>query len=52
MDIHKECDTVGGTEPPEVYEPPMLDEIGGFTALTRADATGPMTDGTGGYYPE
>ncbi len=52
MDIRTECDNVGGTEHPEVYEPPILDEIGGFTALTRADATGPMTDGTGGYYPE
>ena len=52
MDIRTECDTVGGAEHPEVYEPPILYEIGGFTALTRADATGPMIDGTGGYYPE
>jgi hypothetical protein len=35
----------------EVYEPPMLDEVGGFTALTRADSSGPAVDGAGGYYP-
>ena len=35
----------------EVYEPPMLDEIGGFTTLTRADANGSVVDGTA-YYSE
>jgi hypothetical protein len=38
-------------EPPEVYEPPLLEEIGGFAALTRANATGSVVDGTG-YYSE
>ncbi|MGH4010113.1 MAG: lasso RiPP family leader peptide-containing protein [Pseudonocardiaceae bacterium] len=35
----------------EVYEPPMLDEVGGFTALTRADAAGSIVDGSG-YFPQ
>ncbi len=52
MDILAERDAASHAEHSEVYEPPMLDEIGGFTALTRADAAGTMVDGTGGYYPE
>ncbi|MDQ3760447.1 MAG: lasso RiPP family leader peptide-containing protein [Actinomycetota bacterium] len=50
MDIHAERDTEIRTEHPEVYEPPMLDEIGGFTALTRSDGNGTQVDGFG-YYP-
>ena len=41
IDIH--------TEHPEVYEPPMLDEIGGFTALTRLDRMGKHADADGYY---
>lgn len=51
MDIHAERDADIRTERPEVYEPPMLDEIGGFAALTRADAEGLVFEGYG-YYPE
>jgi hypothetical protein len=51
MDIRSERDTEIRPERPEVYEPPMLDEIGGFTALTRADAAGSHVDRSG-YYPE
>lgn len=32
------------SEGPGVYEPPVLDEVGGFTALTRADGEGPVAD--------
>jgi hypothetical protein len=38
------------TEHPEVYEPPMLEEIGEFTALTRANAGGSYADRYGYYY--
>jgi hypothetical protein len=51
MDIHTERDTEIRVEPPEVYEPPMLEEIGGFAALTRASSRGSAADGTG-YYSE
>lgn len=51
MDIPTERDTEIRVESPEVYEPPMLEEVGGFAALTRANATGSVVDGTG-YYPE
>jgi hypothetical protein len=34
----------------EVYEPPILEEVGGFAALTHADSTGSVVDGAG-YYP-
>jgi hypothetical protein len=51
MDIRMERDAETRTEHSEVYEPPMLDEVGGFTALTRADSAGSVVDGTG-YYPE
>lgn len=51
MDSNAERDIEIRTENSEVYEPPMLDEVGGFTALTRADSTGSVVDGTG-YYPE
>jgi hypothetical protein len=52
MDTPEECDTEIRTERPEVYEPPMLDEIGEFTALTRSSNAGSAVDGTGGYYSE
>lgn len=51
MDIRTGRDNEIRPERPEVYEPPMLDEIGGFTELTRADGTGTVVDGTA-YYPE
>jgi hypothetical protein len=51
MDTRTEHDTEIRTERPEVYEPPMLDEIGGFTTLTRADARGAVADRSG-YYPK
>ncbi|HKR48180.1 MAG TPA: lasso RiPP family leader peptide-containing protein [Pseudonocardiaceae bacterium] len=44
MDTHTEDDT-------EVYEPPMLEEIGGFTALTRDVGEGPIAEEYG-YYNE
>jgi hypothetical protein len=44
MDIHIERDTDIRTRHPEMYEPPMLDEIGGFTALTRFDSAGSTLD--------
>lgn len=49
MNIHAEGDTKIHTESPDVYEPPMLEEIGGFTALTRADSVGLVVDGIGYY---
>jgi hypothetical protein len=50
MDIRIERDTEIRTEVPETYEPPMLDEIGGFTALTRMDVDGLESDRLG-YFP-
>jgi hypothetical protein len=50
MDTRTERDTEISTECVEVYEPPMLDEIGGFTALTCADVVGLVVDGAG-YFP-
>lgn len=49
MDIRTERDTEVRVEPPEVYEPPMLEEIGGFAALTRSSSEGSAADGTGYY---
>lgn len=51
MDILTGRDNEIHPERSEIYEPPMLDEIGEFTALTRADATGKVVDGTA-YYSE
>lgn len=51
MDTRIERDTEVRTEGPEMYEPPMLDEIGGFTALTRADGDGLVADDFW-YFPE
>jgi hypothetical protein len=39
------------TEQSEIYEPPVLEEIGGFSELTRAHSTGSVVEGTG-YYPK
>jgi hypothetical protein len=51
MDMRPERDDEMRTEHQDVYEPPMLDEIGGFIALTRANSTGKVVDGTA-YYSE
>lgn len=51
MDILTGRDNEIHPERSEIYEPPMLDEIGEFTALTRADANGKVVDGTA-YYSE
>lgn len=37
------------TEHSEVYEPPILDEVGGFSEVTRADSLGSIVDGAGYY---
>lgn len=49
VDITTPRDSESPLEQPEVYEPPMLDEIGGFAALTRADGNGTVVDGTAYY---
>jgi hypothetical protein len=49
MDIRPEHDDEVRAERPEVYEPPTLDEVGEFTALTRAASTGHVVDGTAYY---
>ena len=49
MDIGAEHDDHVRAVRREVYEPPMLDEIGGFAALTRADSTGHVVEGTAYY---
>ena len=51
QETHTERDIEIRTEHSAVYEPPMLDEVGGFTALTRADSAGSVVDGAG-YYPQ
>ena len=51
MEIRIVRDTEIHAESLEVYEPPMLDEIGEFAALTCADAAGTVVDGSG-YYPQ
>jgi hypothetical protein len=50
MDTRTERDTVIRTERTEMYEPPMLDEIGGFTALTRSHVVGSVLERSG-YFP-
>jgi hypothetical protein len=55
MDTRTERDTEIRTEHPEaqnpkVYEAPMLDEIGEFTVLTRANNGGRYADRFGYYY--
>ncbi len=49
MNTRTEHDTEIHPEGPEVYEPPMLDEIGGFTALTRAAGEGLVAEKFGTY---
>jgi len=44
METHTERGTDIHVGELEVYEPPMLDEIGGFTALTRFEAAGSTLD--------
>ena len=44
MDIRTERDIDIRTRRPEMYEPPMLDEIGEFTALTRFESAGSTLD--------
>jgi hypothetical protein len=51
MDIRAEHETEVRTDNAEVYEPPMLDEVGEFTAVTRGTDRGSAVDGTG-YYSE
>jgi hypothetical protein len=51
MDTRKEHDTEIRLERPEVYQPPMLDKVGEFTALTRAGSVGVMPEEFG-YYSE
>ena len=52
MDTRTEPDTEAHPEGPVVYEPPMLDEIGGFTVLTCADAAGSFIEEFGYYSAE
>ncbi|MGH3709524.1 MAG: lasso RiPP family leader peptide-containing protein [Pseudonocardiaceae bacterium] len=49
MEIRVERDTEIRPECSEVYEPPMLDEIGRFAALTRANVSGSFGDRSGYY---
>ncbi|MGH4007940.1 MAG: lasso RiPP family leader peptide-containing protein [Pseudonocardiaceae bacterium] len=49
MDIDAEYDTEVPSKPREVYEPPILDEIGEFVALTGLNNVGSYAD-AGGYY--
>ena len=45
MDVQIARDADSRTQrPAAVYEPPMLDEVGGFTALTRLDPEGTIYD--------
>ncbi len=52
MDIRAETEhnTDIRAERPEVYEPPTLDEIGRFTALTRANVEGWYVERYGYFY--
>lgn len=49
MNVPTEHDIDIRTERPEVYEPPILDEIGGFTVLTRLNHVGKHADADGYY---
>jgi hypothetical protein len=51
MDIREECDSEIHPENQQEYEPPMIDEIGGFTALTRGSSSGSVHDKIA-YYSE
>jgi hypothetical protein len=50
MDTHKERQNEIRTEDLNVYEPPMLEEVGEFATLTHADSAGTVVEGSG-YYP-
>ena len=45
------CDSEIPMEQHEEYEPPMIDEVGNFTALTRGSHAGSVADGIS-YYSE
>jgi hypothetical protein len=49
MDTRTEPDRETRPEHPEVYEPPMLEEIGEFTTLTHGGGGGSVSDGSGYY---
>jgi hypothetical protein len=49
MNIPTEHDIDIRAERPEMYEPPILDEIGTFTALTRLSRMGKHADADGYY---
>ena len=49
MDICGGYGTEVGTESREVYEPPILEEVGEFAALTGLNNAGHYAD-AGGYY--
>lgn len=49
MDIHEQCDSEIHPEHQEEYEPPMIDEIGSFTALTHGSSGGSAADGIAYY---
>ncbi|MGH3428680.1 MAG: lasso RiPP family leader peptide-containing protein [Pseudonocardiaceae bacterium] len=49
MDIRSDHDTESPAEQPEVYEPPMLEEIGDFAVITRANSRGSVVDGNAYY---
>jgi hypothetical protein len=49
MDTRTERDIETRTERTEVYEPPLLDEIGQFATLTRSNAAGSNSDRSGYY---
>jgi hypothetical protein len=49
MDVCPEYDAEIPSERREVYEPPILDEIGEFTALTGLNNKGSYADASGYY---
>jgi hypothetical protein len=49
MDIREEFDSEIHPEHHEEYEPPMIDEIGSFTALTRGSSAGSVHDAIAYY---
>jgi hypothetical protein len=51
MNMREEFDSEIHPEHQEEYEPPMVDEIGSFTALTLGSSGGSAADGIA-YYSE
>jgi hypothetical protein len=49
MNIREELDSEIHPEHHEQYEPPMVDEIGSFTALTLGSSGGSAADGVAYY---